>query len=118
MIELVKQLIEQDGLDKKNRRSDLVNKRKYLYYCLRKQGMSLWNIADLFAQHYSTIIHGIRSYNNLIKVGDKNLQYDTEYYRLVLDLNKPEVDLRKEITQATNLVDLRKIQNRILNNIY
>jgi hypothetical protein len=35
-----------------------------------------------------------------------------------LSLERPELDLRKEIKEAKNLVDLRKIQARIKNNLF
>jgi hypothetical protein len=35
-----------------------------------------------------------------------------------LSLERPELDLRKEIKEAKNLKDLRKIQARIKNNLF
>ncbi len=118
MIEIVKELIKQDGLDQKNRRRDIINKRIYLWNYLRDNGLTFHQIGNLFAKDHATIIHGIRTYKNLSRVNDKDLHLDTEYYRLLIEINKPEVNLRKEVAQAKNLVDLRNIQRRILNNIY
>lgn len=118
MIELIKQIIEQDGLANKNRKREVVYRRFYLFRKLREDGQSLKGIGKLFNMNHATILHGLRTYQNLIDVNDKCFKQDTEYYRLLLSLEHPELDLRKEIKEARNLVDLRKIQSRIKNNFY
>jgi len=121
MIELIKQIIEQDGLANKNRKREIVHRRIYLFNKLRKDGYTLKGIGSLFNMNHATILHGLKTYQNLIDVNDKQLKTDTEYYELLLNLQAPETveyNLRKEIKEAKNLVDLRKIQSRIKNNIY
>ena len=68
--------------------------------------------------NHATILHGLRTYQNLTDVNDKCFKQDTEYYRLLLSFEHPELDLRKEIKEARNLKDLRLIQARIKNNFY
>jgi hypothetical protein len=68
--------------------------------------------------HHATILHGLNTFENLTEANDKQLRLDTEYYELLLSLEQPEVDLKKEIKSAKNLKDLRKIQTRIKNNFY
>jgi hypothetical protein len=41
MIELIKQIIEQDGLANKNRKREIVHRRIYLFNKLRKDGYTL-----------------------------------------------------------------------------
>jgi hypothetical protein len=118
MIELIKEIIEQDGLANKNRKAEIIHKRVYLFNTLRKQGYTLKNIGSLFRMNHATILHGLKNYQNLDETKNKLFNHNTEYYKLLLSLERPELDLRKEITEARNLVDLRKIQARIKNNLF
>jgi hypothetical protein len=118
MIELIKQIIEQDGLAEKNRKREIVHRRFYLFNELRKDGYTLKGIGSLFNMNHSTILHGLITYKNLTEANDKFLIHDTQYYELLFKLNKPKVDLIKEIRLATNLKALRKIQERIKNNLF
>jgi hypothetical protein len=71
--------------------------------------------------NHATILHGLKTYKNLTDVNDKQLKTDTEYYKLLLNLQAPETveyNLRKEIKEAKNLTDLRLIQSRIKNKFY
>ena len=113
MIELIKQIIEQDGLAQKNRKAEIIHKRVYLFNTLRKQGYTLKGIGSLFRMNHATILHGLKNYKNLDETKNKLFNHNTEYYKLLLSLERPELDLRKEIVEAKNLVDLRKIQARI-----
>jgi hypothetical protein len=83
-----------------------------------KTVIHLKGIGSLFNMNHATILHGLKTYKNLTDVNDKQLKTDTEYYELLLSLEKPEVNLYKEIKQAKNLKDLRVIQSRLLNKFY
>ena len=118
MIELIKEIIEQDGLAQKNRKREIVHRRIYLFRKLREDGHTLKGIGSLFNMNHATILHGLNTYKNLVETNDKLFLHDIEYYKLLLSLERPELDLRKEIKEAKNLKDLRKIQLRIRNNFY
>jgi len=118
MIELIKEIIEQDGLAKKNRKREIVHRRIYLFRKLREDGHTLKGIGSLFNMNHATILHGLNTYKNLVETNDKLFLHDIEYYKLLLSLERPELDLRKEIKEAKNLKDLRKIQLRIRNKFY
>jgi len=118
MIELIKEIIEQDGLAKKNRKREIVHRRIYLFRKLREDGHTLKGIGSLFNMNHATILHGLNTYKNLVETNDKLFLHDIEYYKLLLSLERPELDLRKEIKEAKNLKDLRKIQSRIKNKFY
>jgi len=118
MIELIKEIIEQDELAQKNRKREIVHRRIYLFRKLREDGHTLKGIGSLFNMNHATILHGLNTYKNLVETNDKIFLHDIEYYKLLLSLERPELDLRKEIKEAKNLVDLRKIQARIKNNLF
>ena len=111
-------VIEQDGLAQKNRKREIVHRRIYLFRKLREDGHTLKGIGSLFNMNHATILHGLNTYKNLVETNDKIFLHDIEYYKLLLSLERPELDLRKEIKEAKNLVDLRKIQARIKNNLF
>ena len=118
MIKLIKEIIEQDGLAQKNRKREIVHRRIYLFRKLREDGHTLKGIGSLFNMNHATILHGLNTYKNLVETNDKLFLHDIEYYKLLLSLERPELDLRKEIKEAKNLKDLRKIQGRIKNKFY
>ena len=118
MIELIKQIIEQDGLAEKNRKREIIHKKIFLFTALRKESFTLKRIGALFNMDHTSVLHGLKTFQNLSDVNDKQLRIDTDYYKLLLSLELPELDLRNEIKEARNLVDLRKIQSRIKNNFY
>ena len=118
MIELIKQIIKQDGLAEKNRKAEIIHRRIYLFRKLREDGHTLKGIGSLFNMNHATILHGLRLYQDLCDVNNKVFLHDIEYYKLLLSLELPELDLRKEIKEAKNLKDLRKIQARIKNKFY
>jgi hypothetical protein len=121
MIELIKQIIEQDGLGNKNRKREIIHRKIYLFNALRKEGYTLKKIGGLFNMDHASILHGLKTYQNLTDVNDKQLKIDNEYYELLLNLQAPkqvEYNLKSEIKNAKNLTDLRNIQGRIKNNFY
>ena len=121
MIELIKQIIEQDGLAQKNRKREIVHRRIYLFRKLREDGHTLKGIGSLFNMNHANILHGLNTYQNLVETNDKQLKIDTEYYELLLNMQAPErvaYNLRTEIKEARNLTDLRNIQERLKNKFY
>jgi hypothetical protein len=118
MIELIKEIIEQDGLGKKNRKREIIHRKIYLFNALRNEGYALKRIGDLFNMHHASILHGLNTYQNLVDTKDKQLKLDIEYYELLLKNNKPNIDLLSEIKEAKNLNDLRIIQQRLANELY
>ena len=121
MIELIKQIIEQDGLAEKNRKREIIHKKIYLFTALRKEGFTLKRIGTLFNMDHTSVLHGLKTFQNLSDVNDKQIRIDTDYYKLLLSLERPETveyNLQKEIKEAKNLTDLKNIQSRIKNNFY
>jgi hypothetical protein len=74
MIELIKEIIEQDGLAQKNRKREIVHRRIYLFRKLREDGHTLKGIGSLFNMNHATILHGLKTYKYL-KLEKKQLCY-------------------------------------------
>ena len=119
MVELIKKIIQKDELDKKCRKVTTVNKRIFLFNALRNRGLTLYQIAEMFKMNHSTIIHGIKRYNEFTAALDVSLKLDTEAYRQILE-NAPQqkYSLEKDILEAETMQELRTIKRRLYNNLY
>ena len=63
-MELIRNYIVEEKLDGKNRKTEKVYKRSYLYAYLRyTHNMRLEQIGCLFNRHHASVIHGIEIYN-------------------------------------------------------
>ena len=121
MEELIKQVIEKDGLDKKGRHAPLVNKRIYLYYIMRKHGMPFQKIGSFFNRDHPTVIHGIKRYEALKNSKDAMLKVDIEEYEEIfseIPVPKKTYNLEKDVRKATTINDLDIIKRRLNNNLY
>ncbi len=119
MTELIKEVIERDGLDKRCRNASRINKRRYICSLLHRKGYHHSDIGKLFNLDRTTIIYSIKKYNELIDIKDKLLQVDIEeYQRLFSDLPPLKHNLHKDIRKADSLEDLAIIKLRLKNNLY
>ena len=119
MVDLIKKIIQKDGLDKKCRKITTVNKRMYLFNELRNRGLTFYQIAEMFKMNHSTIIHGIKRYNQFTAALDVSLKLDTEVYRQLIE-NAPQqkYSLEKDILEAETLQELRTIKRKLYKNLY
>lgn len=121
MEDLIKQVIQKDGLDSKERFSPLINKRMYMYTIMRKHGMNFQKIGSFFNRNHATIIHGIKRYKDLTKSKDVMLKVDTEEYEQIfgkIPVPKERYNLEKDVRKATTIADLNIIKRRLNNNLY
>ena len=121
MEDLIKSIIKKDGLAKKCRTVDVVNKRIYLFNFLRNNGYTFNVIGNLFNLDHTTVMHGIKRYKELSETKDAMLQVDTERYADLLKDVKAAVinyNLEKDVRKATTVRDLDIIKRRLTNNLY
>ena len=121
MEDLIKSIIKKDGLAKKCRTVDVVNKRIYLFNFLRNNGYTFNVIGNLFNLDHTTVIHGIKRYKELSATNDAMLQVDTErYVGLLKDVKAAVINynLEKDVRKATTVRDLDIIKRRLTNNLY
>ena len=121
MEDLIKSIIKKDGLAKKCRTVDVVNKRIYLFNFLRNNGYTFNVIGNLFNLDHTTVMHGIKRYKELNATNDAMLQVDTERYADLLKDVKAAVrkyNLEKDVRKATTVRDLDIIKRRLTNNLY
>tara|TARA_R110002124_G_scaffold101773_1_gene249573 strand:- start:57 stop:428 length:372 start_codon:yes stop_codon:yes gene_type:complete len=121
MEDLIKQVIEKDGLNSRERYSPLIHRRMYMYTIMRKHGMNFQKIGSFFNRNHATIIHGIQRYKDLTKSNDAMLKVDTEEYEQIfgkIPVPKKTYNLEKDVRKATTMADLDIIKRRLNNNLY
>ena len=121
MEDLIKQVIDKDGLKKRNREQHIVHRRIFLFNLLRENGYTYAYIARLFNMNHATVLHGIKRYKDLLSLNDVRLQVDTErYVQKFKDIEAAVIkyNLEKDVRKATTITDLDIIKRRLNNNMY
>jgi hypothetical protein len=68
----VSKIINEEGLDTKNRKRELVYRRQYLMWFLRqKTHLGYTEIGEMFNRDHATAIHGVRCVDNAIATNDQ-----------------------------------------------
>ena len=84
MEDLIKSIIKKDGLAKKCRTVDVVNKRIYLFNFLRNNGYTFNVIGNLFNLDHTTVMHAVKKVEEL-KHEDNNFNEDIELLKRLID---------------------------------
>ena len=118
----IKEYITQEQLDDKNRRRDLVYRRIYLFKYLHvMEGRTLVYIGKLFNRDHATVIHGLKTFDNvkLYKdfIDDTRKEFElfkiNTFRRDLYTLNRTPVQYTNE--QFKTIVDVR-INNNLETN--
>jgi hypothetical protein len=112
------QYIEDNDLKARHRYRHYTYKRFYLYNLLREEGLTLYEIARLFKRDHASIIHGIKTHNDLISVKDRIYMEIVEELMLIFENHKEEHSLIDDVINCFSLQQLKKIKFRIKNNLY
>ena len=121
MVDLIKEVIEKDGLKKRNSEQHIVHRRIFLFNLLRENGYTYAYIARLFNMNHATVLHGIKRYKDLLSLNDVRLQVDTERYAQKFeDIEEAVIkyNLDKDVRKATTITDLDIIKRRLDNGMY
>lgn len=117
-IEEIKEYICTEGLDVKSRKRDIVYRRIYLFrYLKQMEGMSLISIGKMFNRDHSTVIHGLRTFDN-VKLYEDFMDYTRKEFELfkintfrrdLYTLNRTPIQYTNE--QFKTIVDVRIKEN-------
>ena len=120
LIKNIEYCIQKDDLQNKCRKRIYVHRRMFFYYVLDKAGYNARKIGEMFGFDRTTVIHGIKSYKQLIDNKDKELLNDIEKYQKqsIFKVRKKVFNLKLDIMNATTIWDLEIIKNRTENNLY
>jgi hypothetical protein len=116
-IEKIKELIERDSLDSKDRYRDLIYKRSYLYAILRDEGWHLARIGRLFKRNHATVINALKIHDQFFgndKLYDRTIrQYVNELGKFSIQIDEDKPTIFQDIINCHNTTELRLIKERI-----
>jgi hypothetical protein len=112
-INKVQYLIEKDGLSKPNRKRELIYRKCYLQHKLREAGMTYKDIGSMFNMNHASVIHSVKTHDNLAKYYNAVYSAEISEYIAELDGVKPELpkrDLIKDLEKANSLYALNRLK--------
>lgn len=115
LIEKIKEVIERDGLASDQRHQQYHYRRIFLYALLRKHGVNLSNSGKIFNRSHSTIINGLKIYDQLRK-DPVFLAYIESYHREFSEfyhVNTKTWNLEEEVMSCRNYWEMCKLQEVI-----
>jgi hypothetical protein len=115
LIERIKEAIERDNLASENRQQQFHYRRIFLYSLLRKHGVNLSNSGRIFNRNHSTIINGLKIYDQIRK-DPVFLAYIESYHREFSEfyhVNTKTWNLEEEVLSCNSYWEMCKLQELI-----
>jgi hypothetical protein len=115
IIQQVKELIQRDSLDSKDRHRDLIYKRSYLYAILRDEGWNLSQIGRLFNRNHATVINGLKIHDQFFgkdKIYDRYVKHYDLIFRPIIEVQKDTI--YDDVMNCHNTTQLRMIKDKIM----
>lgn len=112
IIDIARQLIEENDLKKKSRKRRNVNRRCYIAKKLRDEGITYQFIADLLDLNHATIIHSYKMANQWERFRDRDYLLDTEHLRVNFNFlveNPVERSLNEFISDVKDCISIREL---------
>jgi hypothetical protein len=114
----VKELIQIDKLDSKDRYRDLIYKRSYLYAILRDEGWNFSQIGRLFNRNHATVINGLKIHDQFFgkdKIYDRYVKhYDSIFKPSIEEVMLSKDAIFHDIMNCHNTTQLRMIKDKIM----
>lgn len=121
-IEKIKELIQRDNLNSKDRHRNLIYKRSYLYSILREEGWHLSKIGRLFNRNHATVINALNLHDNYFgkdKIYDRMIkEYLTIFGKEITDIDYDKPTIYQDIMDCHNTTALGIIKQRIKDGYY
>jgi hypothetical protein len=118
IIQQVKELIQRDNLDSKDRHRDLIYKRSYLYAILRDEGWNFSQIGRLLNRNHATVINGLKIHDQFFgkdKIYDRYVKhYDSIFKPSIEEVMLSKDAIFHDIMNCYNTTELRFIKERIV----
>lgn len=120
---MIKELIEEHGLNTPSRKESLVYKRFIFWnYLYKVMGMTLEDIGKEFNRNHSSVIYGIRKYNDLIMYDDfKKLakEFEQELDSVLSVVNEEAIanltEVELDLMNANNVHELWAVKKKLMN---
>jgi chromosomal replication initiation ATPase DnaA len=122
---MIKKIIEEHGLNTPSRKEELVYKRFVFWnYLYNKLGMTLEDVGKEFNRNHSSVIYGIRKYNDLIIYDDfKKMatEFEDEIDSILSVVNAEAVDsltdIEVDLMNAKNVHELWSVKKKLMNSL-
>jgi hypothetical protein len=122
---MIKELIRQHQLDTPSRLEQLAYKRFVFWnYLYNKRGMTLEDIGKEFNRLHSSVIYGIRKYNDLIMYADfKKMatEFEDEIDSILSVVNEEAIanltDIEVDLMNAKNVHELWAVKKKLMNSL-
>jgi hypothetical protein len=122
---MIKKIIEEHGLNTPSRKEELVYKRFVFWnYLYNKLGMTLEDVGKEFNRNHSSVIYGIRKYNDLIIYNDfKKMatEFEDEIDSILSVVNAEAVDnltdIEVDLMNANNVHELWAVKKKLMNSL-
>jgi len=122
---MIKKIIEEHGLNTPSRKEELVYKRFVFWnYLYNKLGMTLEDVGREFNRNHSSVIYGIRKYNDLIMYNDfKKMatEFEDEIDSILSVVNAEAVDnltdIEVDLMNAKNVHELWAVKKKLMNSL-
>lgn len=122
---MIKKIIEEHGLDTPSRKEELVYKRFVFWnYLYKVMGMTLEDIGKEFNRNHSSVIYGIRKYNDLIMYDDfKNMasEFEQEIDSILSVVNEEAVasltEIEIDLMNANRVSDLWAVKKKLMSSL-
>jgi hypothetical protein len=122
---MIKKIIEEHGLNTPSRKEELVYKRFVFWnYLYNKLGMTLEDVGKEFNRNHSSVIYGIRKYNDLIIYNDfKKMatEFEDEIDSILSVVNAEAVDnltdIEFDLMNAKNVHELWSVKKKLMNSL-
>jgi hypothetical protein len=122
---MIKKIIEEHGLNTPSRKEELVYKRFVFWnYLYNKLGMTLEDVGKEFNRNHSSVIYGIRKYNDLIIYNDfKKMatEFEDEIDSILSVVNAEAVDsltdIEVDLMNAKNVHELWSVKKKLMNSL-
>jgi hypothetical protein len=122
---MIKKIIEEHGLNTPSRKEELVYKRFVFWnYLYNKLGMTLEDVGKEFNRNHSSVIYGIRKYNDLIIYNDfKKMatEFEDEIDSILSVVNAEAVDnltdIEVDLMNAKNVHELWAVKKKLMNSL-
>jgi hypothetical protein len=111
----VKELIQIDRLDSKDRYRDMVYKRSYLYAILRDEGWHLSKTGRLFNRNHATIINALKVHDAFYgrdKIYMRNVKHYDLIFRPIIEVQKDTIF--DDVMNCHNTTALKIIKDKII----
>ena len=117
-LEEIQAIIDMHDLKQKSRYMHLIYRRYYLYKVLKRDGMTLSQIARLFEQTHATVINGMTKHNIYFKQKDPAYMLHTRDLREIFILPQYYMPLKQTILEIYTIEKLEILKEQIRCNYY